>query len=267
MHLLAGQQEAIADGGIAVDLGQSPGEIVILTAADSEIACLAAAQRLLAAKPAVPSLRLANLMRLQHNYSVDLYVERVIAKSRLAIVRILGGRSYWPYGVDRLAALCRERGILLALLPGDERADPDLASSSTLPREATQRLWRYFAEGGIANAEQCLRYAASLIGRGDTGWREPAPLLRAGLYCTGIAQPDLAALRARWQDGAPVAALVFYRALVQSANTAPVDALIAALEARGISPLPVFAQSLKDPQAVAIIDAILGAAPPAIVLN
>jgi cobaltochelatase CobN len=267
MHLLAAQQEAIADGSVAVDLGQSPGEIVILTAADSEIACLAATQRLLATEPGFPSLRLANLMRLQHNYSVDLYAEQVIAKARLVIVRILGGRSYWPYGIDRLASLCRERGIHLALLPGDERADPDLASSSTLPSEAIQRLLRYFAEGGIANAEHCLRYAASLLGRGDTGWREPAPLLRAGLYFPGMAQPDLDALRARWQDGAPVAALVFYRALMQSANTAPVDALIAALQARGINPLPVFAQSLKDPQAVAIIDAILGAAPPAIVLN
>ncbi|MDB5408108.1 MAG: cobN [Rhodospirillales bacterium] len=267
MHLLAGQQEAIVDGGVAVDLGQSHGEIVVLTAADSEIACLAAAQRLLARAPSAPSLRLANLMRLQHNYSVDLYVERVITKARLVIVRILGGRSYWPYGIDRLTALCRERGIALALLPGDERADPDLAASSTLPGEATQRLWRYFAEGGIANAEHCLRYAATLIGRGDAVWREPAPLLRAGLHVPGAAQTDLAALRSGWQDGAPVAAVVFYRALMQSANTAPVDALIAALESRGINPLPIFVQSLKDPQSVAIVDAILAEAPPAIVLN
>jgi cobaltochelatase CobN len=181
MHLLAGQQEAIADGSAAVDLGQSPGEIVVLTAADSEIACLAAARRGLASAPEFPSLRLANLMRLQHNYSVDLYAERVIASARLVIVRILGGRSYWPYGIDRLVSLCRERGILLALLPGDERADPDLAASSTLPPDAMQRLWRYFAEGGVANAEHCLRYAASLIGRGDIGWREPAQVPRGGI--------------------------------------------------------------------------------------
>ena len=43
MHLLAAQPGAIADGSEAVDLGQSPGDIVVLSAADSELACLAGA--------------------------------------------------------------------------------------------------------------------------------------------------------------------------------------------------------------------------------
>jgi cobaltochelatase CobN len=268
MHLLAAQPGIVADGGDAVDLGQSPGEIVVLTAADSEIACLAAAQRhLAAAAPDWPSLRLANLMRLGHHYSVDLHVERVAAHARLIIARVLGGRGYWPYGIDRLAALCRERGIALALLPGDERPDLELAELSTLPVEAVQRLWRYLAEGGPGNAEHFLRYGADLTGRSETGWREPAPLLRAGLHWPGEALPSLADIRQRWRGGAPTAAIVFYRALVQAANTGPIDALVAALQARGINPLPIFVQSLKDPQAVAIVGDILGAAPPGIVLN
>src|ERR1043166_7986245 len=115
MHLLAAQPGTIADGIGAVDLGQSPGEIVVLTAADSEMACLAAAQRGLVATSDRPSLRLATLMRLGHNYSVDLYVEKTAATARFIVARILGGRGYWPYGVDRLAALARERGIALAL--------------------------------------------------------------------------------------------------------------------------------------------------------
>ena len=268
MHLLAAQPGTIADGTAAVDLAQSAADIVILSAADSEIACLAAAQRrLVDARPDWPSLRLANLMRLGHNYSVDLYAERVLAQAQLVIVRILGGRGYWSYGVDRLTALCRERGIKLVLLPGDERPDPDLASASTVPPEAAQRLWRYLAEGGIGNAEHCLRYAAALLERGDTTWREPAPLLRAGLYWPDRPMPDLAAIRAEWHADAPVAAIVFYRALVQSANTAPIDALVAALRARGVNPLPIFVQSLKDRQAAAIVAEILAAAPPGIVLN
>src|SRR5277367_6344001 len=102
MHLLAAQPGLIADGSGAVDLGQSPAEIVVLTAADSEIAGLAAAQRsLAAAAPDWPSLRLANLMRLGHNYSVDLYVEQVASHAKLIVARVLGGRGYWPYGIDR----------------------------------------------------------------------------------------------------------------------------------------------------------------------
>src|SRR5258707_1955449 len=123
MHLLAAQPGTIADGAAAVDLAQSPAEIVILSAADSEIACLAAAQRqLVHAMPDWPSLRLANLMRLGHNYSVDLYAERMIVPARLGIARILGGRAYWAYGVYKLVALFPERCIQLSLLPRGQRA-------------------------------------------------------------------------------------------------------------------------------------------------
>jgi len=267
MHLLAAQPGTIADGSAAVDLGQTPGEIVVLSAADSELACLAAAQRRLVEEESrTPSLRLASLLRLGHHYSVDRYAESVLAKARLVVVRLLGGRAYWSYGVDRLAEIAREQGVLLALLPGDDQPDAALAALSTVPRGAAHRLWRYLAEGGVGNAGQFLRHAASLIGR-DADWREPAPLLRAGLYWPEREGIGLEKLRATWRADAPVAALVFYRALVQAGNLAVIDALIAALAARGFNPLPLFALSLKDAQSAAILGKILAAAPPAIVLN
>ena len=249
MHLLAAQPGVIADGSAAVDLGQTPGDIVVLSAADTEIACLAAAQQRLA-RADWPSLRLASLLKLGHHYSVDLYIEKVLWRARLVVVRLLGGRAYWAYGVEQTAALARERGIALALLPGDDQPDAELAGYSTVPADALHRLWRYLAEGGAENAEQFLRYAAGLIGRASA-WREPAPLLRGGLYWPGMDTVTLDALRGRWQADAPVAAIVFYRALVQAANTAPVDALIEALRARGLNPLPLFAQSLKDRNRIA----------------
>src|SRR5580704_2668741 len=99
MHLLATEPGTIADGSAAVDLGQTPGDIVVLASADTEIALLAAAQaRRRAGDRAAPSLRLAPILRLGHNLSVDLYME-VVAKARLVIARVLGGSAYWPYGV------------------------------------------------------------------------------------------------------------------------------------------------------------------------
>ncbi len=135
MHLLAAVPGSAVDETAAVDLGQSAGELVVLTAADSEIALLADAHAALRAEHGarVPRLRLANWLRLKHNLSVDLHVERTLAGARLVIVRLLGGRSYWPYGVDRIVAACRESGAALALLPGDGRPDPELAEFSTLP--------------------------------------------------------------------------------------------------------------------------------------
>ncbi len=264
MHLLAAQPGGIADGSEPVDLGQSPGDIVVLSAADSELANLAAARASLPAD--FPSLRLANLMNLAHNLSVDLYAETVIAGARLVVVRLLGGLGYWPYGVEQIAAVCRENGAALALLPGDDQPDPELLALSTLSKEACHRLWQYGVHGGPENARNLLAYGAELIGK-DADWAEPRPLLRAGIYWPGGGVTSLGELRENWRADAPVAAIVFYRALVQAGNLAPIDALIAALQDQGINSLPLFAASLKEPVSAETLRGLLAEAGPGIVLN
>jgi cobaltochelatase CobN len=264
MHLLQATPGTVSDGSEAVDLGQDAGDIVFLSAADSELAALSAAQAEMG--EGAPSLRLANLMQLGHNMSVDLYVEQVIAGARLVVVRLLGGESYWPYGVEQIHAACRKAGIKLAMLPGDEQPDPGLSTWSTLEQEAAFRLWRYCLEGGPENARNFLAYAASLLGH-ETDWQEPRPLLRAGLYWPGRDRPALDDLRTVWRTAAPVAAVVFYRALLQAGNLAPVDALIAALRARGVNPLPLYCNSLKDAQSAEVVRDLLSETSAEIVLN
>jgi cobaltochelatase CobN len=266
MHLLATTLGVIADGSGAVDLAQSPGDIVLLSGADTEIALLAAAQKRQRARdPVAPRLRLASILRLGHNFSVDLYMETV-ARARLVIARLLGGSAYWPYGVERLVETCREHVIPLALLPGDDSPDPELAQLSTLPPESVDRLRHYLAEGGPANAENLLRYAGSLIGH-DAQWAEPAALLRAGLYWPDRALPSFDEVAAQWRGTDGIIPIIFYRALVQSGNTAPVDALVSALMARRLRPLPVFVQSLKDGEAAALLSYLFAVARPAVILN
>ncbi|MCZ6845883.1 MAG: cobaltochelatase subunit CobN, partial [Alphaproteobacteria bacterium] len=267
MHLLAATPGAVDDGSEAVDLGQSPGDIVVLSAADTEITCLAAAQAARqSADGNTPSVRLANYLRLGHNLSVDLYVERVIGNAMLVIVRLLGGRGYWSYGVDEIAAACAVAHIPIVFLPGDDQPDAELAQLTTVDQPSAHRLWQYLVQGGTANAENFLAFAATLTGHAAK-WSEPAPLLRAGLYWPGTPAPTLAGLQANWQPDAPVAAIVFYRALVQAANLAVVDGLIAELQTAGLNPLPVYASSLKDPVAAATLAKLLGAAPPHVILN
>ncbi len=264
MHLLAAKPGEIADGGEAVDLGQSPGEIVVLSAADSELACLANAYARL--DDPKPSLRLANLLLLSHNLSVDAYVEDIVAEAKLVVVRLLGGLRYWPYGIEQIAGECRKRGIAFACLPGDDQPDPQLADFATLPAPDAHRLWQYLVQGGAENAAQFLRYGATLIGH-QADWQEPRPLLRAGLYWPGSPVASLNDLRAHWQAERPVAGIVFYRALVQAGQTAPIDALVAALAARGLNPLPIYAAGLKEQMAADLIASFYAEAGPDITLN
>ena len=56
MHLLAAEPGAINDGSHAVDLGQTPGDIIVLSAADTELSAIAQARAKLNGED-FPSLR------------------------------------------------------------------------------------------------------------------------------------------------------------------------------------------------------------------
>ena len=264
MHLLRAKAGAAVDETEAVDLGQTPGDLVFLSAADTELASLAAARA--GFGDGFPSLRLANLMQLGHPMSVDLYVESVVASAKLVVARVLGGAGYWPYGVEQIVETCRAGSIPLALLPGDEQPDPELAALGSVSAESTHRLWQYCVHGGPANSRHLLAFAADLIGH-PTEWREPAPLPRAGLYHPEFGACGLDEVVSRWVEGAPAAAIVFYRAHVQAANLAPVDALLRALGARGVNALPLYVSSLKDPVSADLVETMLGHARVRLVLN
>src|SRR3546814_19870905 len=87
MHLLQATPGSISDGSEAIDLGQDPGAIAFLSAADRELAAPAAAQRQVGAslRHAAPTLRLANHMQPGHHLSVHHSVEPVVAPANLLV--------------------------------------------------------------------------------------------------------------------------------------------------------------------------------------
>ena len=264
MHLLRAKAGSAVDETEAVDLGQTPGDIVFLSAADTELASLANARA--GFDGSFPSLRLANLMQLAHPMSVDLYAESVVSRAGLVVARVLGGAGYWPYGVEQLVATCKAGSVPLALLPGDDQPDPEFAALGSVSAADTHRLWQFCVHGGPANSRNLLAFASELAGR-PAEWREPAPLPRAGLYHPAAGACGLEEVVARWSAGAPAAAVVFYRAHVQAANLAPIDALVAALAARGINALPIYVSSLKDPVSADLVASMLGHTGVRVVLN
>ncbi|HKY83167.1 MAG TPA: cobaltochelatase subunit CobN, partial [Sphingobium sp.] len=265
MHLLTATPGTVSNGDEAIDLGQSPGDIVLLTVADSDLACFASAAATLG--EGAPSIRLANLLQLKHPYSVDLYVEKVIAHAKFVCVVLLGGKSYWPYGVDEIANIARDKGIAFAAIADGREDDPDLHAASTLPPESCDGLRDYLRQGGIANALNFLEAAARLAGM-DAGEPDaPVPVADAGLYLSGLDHPALEQVRARWVEGRPTALFLFYRALLIAGTLDAVDAMVASLEAQGLNVLPVHVKALREPFAVEFLRAVMAAAPPDIILN
>ncbi len=252
MHLLVRDTRTLDEDQAANDLGQTPAEVVVLSFSDADLGALAGAWQGMAA---APTLRLASLARLRHPMSVDLYAEQVIAGARCVVIRLLGGLEYWRYGAEEVASLCRSQGIALALLPGDGMDDPRLAALSTMAPDLLSRLDACFRMGGPANMARALAMAAYAGGlrAGDAGCAEPVPQ-------HGVHALDLV-------EGPPFAAIVFYRSHLLSSDTAPIEALAAALRARGMAAGVLYVASLKAPDSAAYVADVLRAWRPAVVLN
>ena len=230
MHLLQAQPGLICDGEEPSDLVQEPGELLVLSAADTDLAILSAA---LAEIPAqdFATARLCSWLQLKHPFSTDAYLGRMAGTAKTIAVRLLGGKAYWPYGVEQLQLLAAAQAFEVLFLPGDDKEDPETLALNQHPARARQ-LWTYLAQGGLDNAVQFWR---ALAGQEAL----PAkPVLEVGLY-------DRA-------EGRDPLGLIFYRAHYLAGNSAPIRALCQGLRQRGRGFVALYVSSLKDP-AVAVI--------------
>ena len=246
MHLLVREAHELDEATVAVDLDQSPADLVVLSFTDSDLAAVASIGA------SLPSLRLASLARLTHPLSVDLYVEKVIASSRTVVIRLLGGLDYWRYGAEQAHAAACRHGVRLAIIPGDDRPDPRLAAVSTFDEAALLAIWRCFAAGGADNIGAALAFAA---GEAD---HPPVP----------AEQPRYGVLRTySITDDQPRAVIVFYRALKLANDMAAICALEGALLKRGFSVASLFVASTKEPDCAGFLPRQLMTMQPHIVLN
>lgn len=219
-----------------VFIEQTPAPIAVLTAADTDIQMLAKAVSQLPSD--FPEVRVANLLNLQQELSIDTYVDTVLSQAQVIILRLLGGRAYWSYGLEVVKEVAEENGILLFSLPGDDRADPTLISHSTVSLSAVNQLWQYFIEGGVENCRHGLQFVADL---GCHTNYQPSPaqsVPRVGIYFSPfIPKKD---------NSLGKVAILFYRAHYLAGNTAPIDLVCEELTQRNLSPVPIFVSALSQ---------------------
>ncbi|MFI8480792.1 cobaltochelatase subunit CobN [Pseudomonas sp. NPDC078700] len=244
MHMLTALPGGYVDdsGATLTTVEQDPADIVILSAADTTLALLAAA----CPQADFPSVRLANLLHLRQHASIDLYLDQVLQHARLIVIDHLGGESYWPYGTEQLVSLCQRKGIALAMFSGDMTEDHNLTALSTVAPAVCHQLWRYLREGGPGNARELYRFIGAQFFQLSA---QPLPPRALPPFALFDSQRDVAVLedvQARWLADAPCVAVLFYRAHLQAGNTKVFAALCDSLLAHGLNPLPIALLSLKD---------------------
>ncbi|MCC5651413.1 cobaltochelatase subunit CobN [Nostoc sp. XA013] len=165
-------------------LEQTPAPFVLITAADTDIQTLAVAVTKL--PTSFPALRVANLLQLQQQLSIDTYGEQVLELAQVIILRLLGGRSYWSYGLEVVQEIVQRNGRTLIVMPGDDAFDPDLISQSTVPLNIVNQVWQYFSEGGVENFVNALQFISDTCLLTAYNPPLPRPIPRVGLYEWGV---------------------------------------------------------------------------------
>ncbi|MGQ4385342.1 cobaltochelatase subunit CobN [Streptomyces sp. SAS_270] len=191
--------------------------VLLLSTADTD---------LLAARASGAAYRIGNPTR------VDVAEElpALVAGADVAVVRLLGGKRAWEDGL----AFLKASGIPTVLLGGETVPDAELMAESSVPAGVVAEALRYLVEGGPENLSELARFLSDTVLLTGEGFEAPREMPDYGVR----GEPELDTSR-------PTVAVLFYRAHELSGNTAFVDTLCAAVEARGANALAIYCGSLR----------------------
>ena len=232
--------------------------IVVLTHADSDLAALSRAVGLL--PEGFPRVHGVSLQGIEDARAMTALLAGELGGARIVIVRVLGRLSGIP-GWQALVQAAAERRQSLLVVSGTGEPNPEFDVVSSVPPAILRETLAYLQAGGAHNLAQWLRFLSDHLLLSGYGFEAPVELPEHGVYypalgegatlaaweALGVALGSGAAAASGRADlsGAPAVGIAFYRAHRLSGNLRFVDALVEALERRGLRALPVYTSSLR----------------------
>ena len=214
---------------------QPSADVLFLTSAGTDISCLDAC--LLSTPGWNERIRALPLSCLGHPAQLDHYLNTTAESAQLIVVRLLGSRGHWSYGLEQLQRWrsgAPQRHLIV--LAGTADQTNELHGLGSCSPELADQLAALLREGGIANMHQLLLALEAVLDGSP-----PTPESVAVVPCADPMPWD-------WRDeaGATVG-VVLYRAQFQAGDLALAEALTAALREEGLRPCLLWVSSLRDP--------------------
>ena len=216
--------------------------VVLLTHADSDLAALSRCVPLL--PEGFPRVRGFSLQSVGDSRDMAALLEGELSLARIVVVRVLG-RLSGIAGWQALLQAAGERRQSLLVVSGTGEPNPELDFVSTVSPAILRETLAYLQAGGPQNLAQCLRFLSDHLLLSGYGFEAPAELPEHGIYHPALGE---AATLESWEalgGDAPTVGIAFYRAHRISGNLRFIDALVDALERRGLRALPVYTSSLR----------------------
>lgn len=193
-------------------------------------------------------IRALPLSSLAHPAQIDHYLASTASKASLIVVRLLGGRGHWSYGLEQLRAWQEEEVLNrhLIVLAGTTDQDNQLHPLSSCQQALADRLAALLREGGSQNMSTLLSVLDNLL-------------------CGHKVVPDKISIKfmsdpAAWdwqEESGDKVGIILYRALAQSSDYLFPDQLNSALREQGFSPRALWVSSLRDPLVQKTVEKLL----------
>ena len=148
------------------------------------------------------------------------------------------------------------------LLPGDATPDPVLQQRSSVTPDEWSRLHSLFIAGGPENADGLLAAFSALAEESPEALAETKPFQRFGYWT-----PEGGMAIELSPGDRPAVPLLFYRAALEGAGTATLEALYAEMLAQGLQPVPLMISTLKEAACVRFVKMAFAAHKPQAILN
>ncbi len=270
MHVIFRESHTLDDTDAPFDINQTAAELIVLSFSDSDLGAFLAGWHRAKNIPdngSIPTLRLVNLIALKHPLSVDTYIEKTASHAKGILIRLIGGKNYWNYGLMQLQDIARKKDIALAVIPGDGREDPQLDELSTVPTSTLRRLKTLCDYGGEVAAQAALAQlsvAAGLYFKPVIGKKE---IPSCGFFCADLGVISEEKVQSLINSEKATFILSFYRSYLTASDLDPIMLLIKSVRAKGFNCFGVFATSLKDKNVVNWLDSALSKFPIAAIIN
>jgi cobaltochelatase CobN len=263
MHWTAAEPGQLDAERVLTLIEQTPGEIVFLSAADTELYAVASIWK----EQFGSRLRVASAFPLRQPVAADHYIDRVISKAKLVVARLLGGKAYFGHFLQGLSDL-REEGAQpqLLILSGSDLDEPDLATISDFSGPVRDKLFAMFRHGGRENIRRAGAAIERLLQDPLSELPDPEPMPQFGFYKVPAEAPRFRSIGLASEAALQRVWICFYRAWFQTGDLAVIDALHAALEGKGFQVYSFYSFSLRSAAAQAELQRLAELNPPDVIL-
>jgi len=215
---------------------QPSAPVLFLTSASTDISTLSSTLLLPQKKSWNGLLRALPLSAIDHPAQIDHYLGTTANDADLILVRLLGSKGHWSYGLERLQIWQKDKSRRnLIVVSGTKEQEIELHSIGNVNIKSTERICDLLKVGGIENFSTVLDILDKILNN--------------SIYELNDYQIEYQNDPQIWDwnigDG-PKVAVILYRALYQSGDTELAKDINNALRKNGIVPRTIWVSSLRD---------------------